>query len=86
MSVGLTRVLSTMESYMTAVFAHHGERLLYRVGEAAQILAVSRSRMWEIVLRGDIDSLKLDGSRRITRNAIEAYVTKLAGGGDGPAA
>lgn len=71
---------------MTAVFAHHGERLLYRVGEAAQILAVSRSRMWEIVLRGDIDSLKLDGSRRITRNAIEAYVTKLAGGGDGPAA
>lgn len=71
---------------MTAVFAHHGERLLYRVGEAAQILAVSRSRMWEIVLRGDIDSLKLDGSRRITRNAIEAYVTKLAGGSDGPAA
>lgn len=71
---------------MTAVFAHHGERLLYRVGEAAQILAVSRSKMWEIVLRGDIDSLKLDGSRRITRNAIEAYVTKLAGGGDGPAA
>jgi excisionase family DNA binding protein len=56
------------------------DRMLYRVGEAAQLLAVSRSKMWEIVLRGDIDSLKIDGSRRITRGAIEAYVARLAGG------
>jgi excisionase family DNA binding protein len=58
------------------------DRMLYRVGEAAQILAVSRSKMWEIVLRGDISSLKIDGSRRISRDAIEAYVARLAGGGD----
>jgi len=62
------------------VFAHHGERLLYRVGEAAEILAVSRSKMWEIVLCGDIESVKIDGSRRITRDAIDAYVAGLAGG------
>jgi excisionase family DNA binding protein len=67
---------------MTAVSAHQGERLLYRVREAAQILAVSQSKMWEIVLRGDIDSIKLDGARRITRDAIDAYVARLSGGGD----
>jgi hypothetical protein len=38
--------------------------------------------MWEIVLRGDIDSLKIDGARRITREAIDAYVARLAGGGE----
>lgn len=70
-----------------AVFAQHGGKLLYRVQEAAELLAISRSKMWEIVLRGDIESLKLDGSRRITREAIETYVRRLAGGGgDGTAA
>jgi excisionase family DNA binding protein len=65
---------------MTTAFAHHGERLLYRVREAAQILAVSESKMWEIVLRGDIESVKLDGSRRISRQAIERYIVSLGGG------
>ena len=65
---------------MAPVFADHGERLLFRVRETAQILAVSESKMWEIVLRGDIESVKLDGSRRISRRAIEAYVAHLGGG------
>lgn len=51
--------------------------MLYRVPEAARILAVSTSKMWEIVLRGDIESLKIDGARRITRDAIDAYVERL---------
>ncbi len=71
---------------MTAVFAHHGERLLFRVGEAAEMLGIGRSKTWELVARGDLESLKIDGSRRITRSAIEAYVERLAGGGDAPAA
>jgi excisionase family DNA binding protein len=72
---------------MTApTFAHHGDRLLYRVREAAQILAVSESKMWEIVLRHDIESLKLDGSRRISRQAIERYIASLEGRGDAASA
>ncbi len=71
---------------MTVVFEHHGERLLYRVREAAELLRISQSKMWEIVGRGDIESVKIDGSRRISRGAIEAYVERLAGGGDAPAA
>jgi excisionase family DNA binding protein len=65
---------------MTApVFAHHGDRLLYRVGEAAEMLGIGRSKTWELVARGELESVKIDGSRRITRQAIERYVQRLAG-------
>src|SRR6266496_3535423 len=50
-----------------AVFAHHGERLLYRVGEAAQLLGISRSKAWELLARGDLESVKIDGARRVSR-------------------
>ena len=60
----------------TAVFAHHGDRLLYRVGEAAELLSISRSKAWELVARNEIESLKIDGARRITREAIDAYIER----------
>jgi excisionase family DNA binding protein len=62
-----------------AALAQPGEKLLYRVEEAAQMLAVGRSKMWEIVLRGDIESLKIDKSRRISREALAAYIANLEG-------
>jgi excisionase family DNA binding protein len=66
-----------------AVFAHHGERLLYRVPEAARMLGLGESKMWELLARGEVESVKIDGARRITREAIEAYVRRLGeGGGD----
>jgi excisionase family DNA binding protein len=66
---------------MTApVFAHHGERLLYRVGEAAEMLGIGRSKAWELVSRGDLPSLKIDGARRVTRAALEDYVARLGEG------
>jgi excisionase family DNA binding protein len=74
------------EDEATAIFAHHGDKLLYRVPEAARLLALGPSKMWELIARGEISSVKIDGSRRISRDAIEAYVARLAGGGDGPAA
>jgi excisionase family DNA binding protein len=63
---------------MTAVFAHHGDRLLYRVGEAADMLGISRSKAWELLARNEIESVKIDGARRITRAALDAYVAGLA--------
>jgi excisionase family DNA binding protein len=58
-------------------FAHHGERLLYRVGEAAEILAMGTSRLYELIMTGEIKSVKIGGSRRITRAALEEYVARL---------
>jgi excisionase family DNA binding protein len=68
-----------------AVFAHHGERLLYRVGEAAELLGIGKSKAWELVARGDLPSVKIDGARRVPRSGLENYVNGL-GGGDAPAA
>jgi excisionase family DNA binding protein len=53
--------------------------LLFRVNEAAQKLSISKSKMWELLARGDIESVKIDGARRITPAALDAYVARLAG-------
>ena len=60
-----------------AVFAHHGDRLLYRVPEAARMLGLGPSKTWELIARGEIESVKIDGARRIPREAIETYVRQL---------
>jgi excisionase family DNA binding protein len=54
--------------------------MLYRVPEAARKLAISESKMWELLARGEIASLKIDGSRRVTPGALEAYVAQRGGG------
>jgi len=61
---------------MTAVFAPPGERLLYRVAEAAEILGIGKSKAWELVQRGSIESIKIDGSRRVPREALADYVER----------
>jgi excisionase family DNA binding protein len=70
----------------TTVFAHHGGKLLYRVREAAGMLGLGESKVWELLARGVIESVKIDGARRIPREAIESYVRGLReGGGDAEA-
>ncbi len=54
--------------------------MLYRVSEAAQKLAISRSKMWELLARGEIESVKIDGARRVTPAALDAYVQRLRPG------
>jgi excisionase family DNA binding protein len=73
-----------MGAQVTApVFAHHGERLLYRPGEAAELLGIGRSKMWELLARKEIESVKIDGARRIPAAAIKDYVRRLRqDGGD----
>ena len=60
--------------------------LLYRVREAAQLLAVGESVINELIARDEIESVKVGRSRRITRAGIEAYVRRLTGGGGDAAA
>src|SRR6266516_2815683 len=55
-------------------------QMLYRVSEAAQKLAISRSKMWELLARGEIESVKIDGARRVTPAALDAYVQRLRPG------
>lgn len=53
------------------------ERLAYRVKEAADVLAISRSRFYELVAEGKIQTLK-DGVRTLVRRSeLEAYLDRL---------
>lgn len=51
--------------------------MLYRVPEAAALLSIGRSKMWELVARGEIRSVKIDGARRIPAAALSDYVERL---------
>ena len=52
-------------------------RLLMTVPEAADALAISRSKLYELIASGAIASIRIDGSRRIPLIALEEYVSKL---------
>jgi excisionase family DNA binding protein len=65
---------------MTTAAADAGQ-MLYRVTEAARKLAISESKMWELLARGEIASLKVDGARRVTPGALEAYIARQATAG-----
>lgn len=54
-----------------------GDRLLYSVREAAELLSIGRVKLYELLAAGKIESVKLDGSRRIPRDALEGYVEWL---------
>jgi excisionase family DNA binding protein len=49
-------------------------RLLLTVPEAAEALAISRSKLYELLGAGVVASIRIDGSRRIPLSALEAYI------------
>lgn len=57
--------------------AVRSERLLYSVREAAELLSIGRVKLYELIAGGRIESVRLDGSRRIPREALEEFVARL---------
>jgi excisionase family DNA binding protein len=53
------------------------EKLLYRVGEVAHYLSLSRSKTYELVRAGHIPSVRIDGVRRVRGADVIAYVENL---------
>jgi excisionase family DNA binding protein len=52
-------------------------RLLLTVPEAAEALAISRSKLYQLLASGEIASIRIDGSRRIPLTALEGYISRL---------
>jgi excisionase family DNA binding protein len=52
-------------------------RLLLTVPEAAEALAISRSKLYELIAAGLVRSVRIDGSRRVPVEALETYVATL---------
>jgi len=53
------------------------DKLLYRVTEVAAYLSVSRSKVYELLKSGELQSVRIDRSRLIRRSDLEAYVESL---------
>ncbi len=51
--------------------------LLLTAEEAAAELRIGRSRMFDLIREGAIQSVKIGTSRRIARSALAAYVATL---------
>ena len=52
-------------------------KLLLTVPEAAEALAISRSKLYELLTSGALRSVRIDGSRRIPLNALNDYIDAL---------
>lgn len=50
---------------------------LNRINETADRLCIGRSRVYELIARGELTSVKIGGSRRISDRAIDEYIAKL---------
>ncbi|GAA0379323.1 hypothetical protein GCM10009530_32420 [Microbispora corallina] len=53
-------------------------RLLLTVPEAAEALAISRAKLYQLIASGAVDSVRIDGSRRVPLAALTDYISHLA--------
>jgi len=56
-------------------------RLLYRPEDAATILSVTRTRVYDLIRSGQLPSVKLGRSRRIPGAALHDFVDSLTAEG-----
>lgn len=57
---------------------HNLNKLLYTAEEAAEVLSIGRTRVFALMASGDLPSVKVGKSRRITAESLEQYVARLA--------
>jgi excisionase family DNA binding protein len=53
------------------------DRLLLRVEEAAEMIGVSRARLYELLAAGEIASIKIGASRRVATSDLVRFVNRL---------
>jgi excisionase family DNA binding protein len=46
------------------------------VRQGAAYLSVSQAKLWAMISRGEIESFKIDGSRRIMPEALDDYLAR----------
>lgn len=51
---------------------------LLTVESAARVLQLGRTKTYQLIARGDIPSVQIDGSRRVRVRDLEEYVERLA--------
>ena len=51
-------------------------KLLYRVETAANLCDMGRSKFWELVMSGEIKSIKIGKARRIPAHELHAWISR----------
>ena len=51
-----------------------GERLLYRISEAADILGISRSTLYRLIASGELATIRVGAAPRIPAKVLERFV------------
>jgi excisionase family DNA binding protein len=64
------------------VMTGSSDRLLLRVEEVAELLGIGRTKVFELIRCGELRSVKVGGSRRVSAAAVTAYVAMLEGGAE----
>lgn len=57
------------------------ERLLLTAKEAADALGIGRSKVYELMMSGELESVRIGGSRRVPVEALRDFVNTLRFGG-----
>ncbi len=52
---------------------------LMRVEEAARRMSISRAKAYELIGRGELRSVRIDGSRRVRVSDLDDYIDGLRG-------
>ena len=53
-------------------------RRAYKVEEVAELLGLSRNTVFRLLKRGELQSIKVGGSRRITVEQLDRYLAAAA--------
>jgi excisionase family DNA binding protein len=56
------------------------EPLLIRVDEAARLLSLSKSMIYQMINRGELRATPRGGPRRVLRSSIDEWVDRMTGG------
>jgi excisionase family DNA binding protein len=52
--------------------------IAYKIEHAARLLDCSRAHLYNLIARGELNSIKLGAARRITRAEIDRYLAERA--------
>ncbi|MBS1701420.1 MAG: helix-turn-helix domain-containing protein [Armatimonadetes bacterium] len=52
-------------------------KFLYSIEECAELLSLSRSQLYRLADQGDLESVKIGKSRRVTYTQLDAFVMRL---------
>jgi excisionase family DNA binding protein len=58
-------------------------RVLYRVEEAAELLSVSRNRIYELIRSNQLRTVQVGKCRRVPARSLDEYVARLLRGSAG---